>query len=81
MTEEFERDKDNYFLSRMNVEVISKRFRRIKKIQICVFYLHWSIKTKDTIFQNDITPLIRNTSEYDLNKASEYVKNTYIVLL
>lgn len=81
MKEVFERDKDNYLLSGSNIEVISKRFRRIKKIQICVFYLQWSIKTKDTIFQNDITPLIRNTSEYGLNKASEYVKNTYIVLL
>ncbi len=40
-----------------------------------------SAKIDDPIFQNDITPLIRNSSDYNLKEAFEYVKNTYIVLL
>ena len=32
MKEEFEKDKDNYLLSGFNVEIISRRFRRIKKL-------------------------------------------------
>jgi len=40
-----------------------------------------SAKIEDPIFQNDITPLIRDSSEYNLREAFEYVKNKYIVLL
>ena len=40
-----------------------------------------SAKIEDPIFQNDIIPLIRNSSEYNLKEAFEYVKNNYIVLL
>lgn len=38
-------------------------------------------KIEDPIFQNDITPLIRNSSEYNFEDAFEYVKNNYINLL
>lgn len=37
-----------------------------------------SAKIEDPIFQNDITPLIRNSSEYNLKEAFEYVKKTYM---
>jgi predicted nucleotidyltransferase component of viral defense system len=40
-----------------------------------------SAKIEDPIFQNDITPLIRNSSEYALKEAFEYVKNKYIALI
>jgi predicted nucleotidyltransferase component of viral defense system len=38
-------------------------------------------KIEDPIFQNDITPLIRDSSEYNLKEAFEYVRNNYIGLL
>jgi predicted nucleotidyltransferase component of viral defense system len=40
-----------------------------------------SAKIDDPIFQNDITPLIRNSSDYNIKEAFEYVKNKYIILL
>lgn len=45
------------------------------------FLYNLSEKINDPIFQNDIKPLITNSSEYDINKAFEYVKNNYIMLL
>jgi predicted nucleotidyltransferase component of viral defense system len=38
-------------------------------------------KIDDPIFQNDITPLIRNSSEYNLKEAFEYVRNKYLIFL
>ena len=35
-------------------------------------------KTEDPFFQNDILPLIRNSSEYNVKKAFDFVKNKYI---
>ena len=40
-----------------------------------------SAKIEDPIFQNDILPLIWDSSEYDIQKALEYLKNKYINLL
>jgi predicted nucleotidyltransferase component of viral defense system len=40
-----------------------------------------SAKIEDPIFQNDITPLIRDSSEYNLLEAFEYVMNKYINIL
>lgn len=35
-------------------------------------------KIEDPLFQNDILPLIRNSSEYNVKKAFDFVKNKYI---
>lgn len=40
-----------------------------------------SAKIEDSIFQNDITPLIRDSSEYDISKAYDYVKNKYLLVI
>ena len=40
-----------------------------------------SAKIDDPIFDNDIKPLIRNSADYNLKDAFDYVKNTYIFLL
>jgi predicted nucleotidyltransferase component of viral defense system len=40
-----------------------------------------SAKIEDPFFQNDITPLIRNSSEYNLREAFEYVRNKYLLYL
>jgi predicted nucleotidyltransferase component of viral defense system len=38
-------------------------------------------KIENPIFQNDIMPLIRNSSDYNLIEAFEYVKDKYLLLL
>jgi len=40
-----------------------------------------SAKIEDPIFQNDILPLIMNSSEYEIGKAFEYVKSNYINII
>ena len=45
------------------------------------FLNNLSAKIEDPIFQNDITPLIRNSSVYALKEAFEYVRNSYIALI
>ena len=60
----------NAYLDNENLSITKKEFLD-----------NLSAKIEDPIFQNDITPLIRNSSEYNLNEAFEYVKNTYIVNL
>jgi len=38
-------------------------------------------KFADAVFRNDIIPLIRQSSEYDIKKAFEYVHDTYLLHL
>lgn len=40
-----------------------------------------SAKIENAIFQNDITPLIRDSSSYDSREAFEYVKDNFLSLL
>jgi len=40
-----------------------------------------STKIEDPIFQNDITPIIRNSFDYDLKEAFKYVSNNFIDLM
>ena len=38
-------------------------------------------KIEDSIFQNDIKPIIRNSMDYNLSEAYEYVRDNYINLM
>jgi len=62
---------------------IFKAYLKNEKLNISQkdFLENMNAKIEDPIFQNDLTPLIRNSSKYSLKEAFEYVKDSYIILI